>query len=100
MKIFISGQIRGMPGLNHDAFMAAEKRLSDAGHDVMNPIWLHGVRPLAFAPDQYMHVCYSMIDICDVVVQLPGWPQSKGAMMELGYALSHGKNVMQYEEVK
>lgn len=37
MRIYISGKMTGCPDLNRPAFDAAEKRLSEQGHFVINP---------------------------------------------------------------
>lgn len=52
----------------------------------MNP----AILPDGFAHEEYMHICYAMIDVCDCVWLMEGYQRSKGAMMERTYAI--GKN--------
>ena len=77
MKIYIAGKITGYDGYK-EHFKAAEKHLQGLGHVVMNP----AVLPAGFEWDEYMHVCFAMIDVCDAVYMLNNWGESKGARME------------------
>jgi hypothetical protein len=90
-KIFLSGPIKNMPLYNKLAFKMTEEYLTEKGHSVMNPINLHPKNPLSFSADEYVHVCFAMIDICDALYFLPGWENSKGANEEKAYAEKHGK---------
>lgn len=91
MKVFISGQIRGMPEYNKPAFDRAEKLLTEQGYAVMNPIKLHPAYPEQFDHADYMHVCKAMIDICDKVYFLKGWQFSDGSNQEFRYAIKWQK---------
>ena len=44
--------------------------------------------------EDYLHVCYAMIDICDAIYLLSDWQQSKGARMELQYAADWKKKIL------
>lgn len=91
MKIYIAGKMTGLDNFK-TLFDAAEKRLKKAGRTVMNP----AVLPEGFRHHEYMHICYSMIDVCDGVYMLSNWQDSPGARMEHEYALGKGK-VIAYE---
>ena len=42
----------------------------------------------------YMRICFAMIDTADMVVFLPDYYESKGAMLEHAYARYIGKAVL------
>lgn len=125
MRIYISGRMTGHPDLNRPAFDAAEKRLREQGHFVINP---HDLTPIfgtaeeitdsfnamyhieLFGPDYKPSKCYakeaqlarSVMDAdlaavrsCDAIYLLKGWESSRGARKELAEALAHGLKIMQ-----
>ncbi len=98
MKIYIAGKISG---LNRSKviqkFEIAQKSLVAKGHQVFIPSVLPAYE--AVSHEDYMHICYAMIDICDAVYMLSDWQQSKGARMELQYAADHRKEIL-YEDPK
>lgn len=82
-KCFISGMVSN--DRHYKAkFRRAEKLLSKRGYVVINPT----VLPLGMFYDDYIHICYGMIDVCDVFVRLPDANDSIGAMKELAYVMS------------
>ena len=89
MKIYISGKITGNPYYKQ-VFSAAEKTLLQDGHSVMNP----AILPIGFSWDEYMHVCYAMIDVCDAVYMLNNWRSSRGATAEREYARKINKLII------
>lgn len=96
MKIYISGKITGED--KNDVFikfLLAQASLINEGCAVMNPAVLSGNE--GFEHEEYMHVCYAMIDVCDAVYMLSDWQKSKGARMELQYAADHQKEIL-YED--
>jgi hypothetical protein len=78
-----------MPDYNKPAFYAAERQIKKQGHKVKNPARL----PLGKPFEWYMARCFKQIDCCDTVYFLAGWERSKGARLELDYAIQHGKNL-------
>lgn len=97
MKIYTAGKISG---LNRDdviiKFEAAQKILVAKGHQVFIPSVLPAYDEVSH--EDYLHICYAMIDICDAVYMLSDWQQSKGARMELQYAADHRKKIL-YEDL-
>jgi len=91
MKLYIAGKITDNPNFK-EQFAEAEKKLRDEGHTVMNP----SVLPAGFEHHEYMDVCYAMINICEAIVLLPNWLDSKGAKMEQAYAMMNGKEIYLY----
>ena len=51
-----------------------------------------------FEHEDYMHICYAMIDVCDAVYMQKDWQQSKGARMELQYAKDWKKQIIYEDE--
>lgn len=95
-KVFISGRISGVDNYNKEAFNKAEKFLHEQGYAVMNPQRLHDDEPDNFSHDDYIRICYSMIDVCNAVYFLKGWNESVGARKEFAYARTLDK-VLLYE---
>ena len=77
MKIYIAGPITGVENYK-EPFDKAESLLQEQGHTTMNP----AILPPGFEHHEYMKICFSMVDVCDGIVLLPGWERSKGAEME------------------
>ena len=96
MKIYIAGKITGFTRADYQAkFLIAQKNLEYAGHKVMNPAYVNATD--GFEHEDYIHICYAMIDVCDAIYMLKDWQQSKGARMELQYAADWGKGIL-YED--
>ena len=72
-KIFISGKITGEENYK-EKFEVAKAYLEFNGYTVMNP----AVLPAGFEQDQYLEICYKMIDACGAVVFLHDWDASNG----------------------
>ena len=86
MKVYLAGPITGVKDYAV-TFNYYEEEFQALGCCVMNP----AVLPEGFEHNQYMEICYKMIDACDMVVLLPGFADSKGACLELMYAIDEGK---------
>lgn len=104
MKIYISGPMTGLPEFNFPAFNAAAENLRLMGHEVSNPAEKGEL-------EGYSHADYLAIDLIEVcklripagteigsVVLLPGWENSKGALMEVATAKSLDIPVITLEE--
>lgn len=93
MKIYIAGKISG---LNRDdvikKFEAAQKSLVAKGHQVFIPSVLPAYEEVSH--EDYLHICYAMIDICDAVYMLSDWQQSEGARLEYEYAIDNNKQII------
>lgn len=94
MKIYIAGKITGKADYKA-AFQKVQEELKELGHTVMSP----AVLPQGFEHYEYMHICYSMIDVCEGVFFLDNWKDSKGARLEYMYATKGNKKIMFAKEV-
>lgn len=92
--IYIAGPMRGLPGMNHDAFHEAEARLMDLGHEVINP---------ARIEDEFSGVDWAgclrrdlelIVTRCHTLAVLPGWENSKGALLEVHVARALGMQIV------
>ena len=86
MKVYIAGKITGDPGYR-DKFAAAEIQLGRQGHTVLNPAELPG----GMSREDYMRICFAMIDVADAVVFLSDAKESAGAKLEMAYCNYTGK---------
>jgi hypothetical protein len=96
MKLYISGPMTGIPGLNKPAFNEAEVQLDAAGHSVINPV-KNGVPDTSPWLD-HMRADIKMLMDCDGVACLAGWQESTGAKIEIALARSLGFTVLPYAE--
>lgn len=96
MKVYIAGPITGVENYK-EPFDKAESLLQEQGHTTMNP----AILPPGFEHHEYMQICFSMVDVCEGIVLLPGWEWSKGARMEHRKALEDKKKIgFHYPETK
>ena len=88
MKVYIAGKITG-DAEYYAKFALAEREIRDAGHVVLNPAKL----PEGMCGEDYMRICFAMIDVADEVWTLPDAYMSKGALLEIQYCEYIGKPV-------
>ena len=86
MKVYIAGKISGIDNYK-DNFARAQEMLESEGHIVLNPALL----PEGMSAQDYMRICFAMVDSADMVALLPNWVDSRGAALERDYALCMGK---------
>ena len=97
MKIYIAGPMRGITLSNFPAFDSAAELLQKAGHEVYNPAENDRQTQPDWSPaansmegfDLRKAFAWDLGTICqeaEVVVLLPGWRASKGAMIEVEVA--------------
>lgn len=92
--VYICGPITGLPHENRQAFADVQQKLQELNVECVNPHDLfNDLDTSAFTHDDYMRVCISALSFCDKVVTLPGWENSKGALMEVQVARIMGKEV-------
>lgn len=93
-KIYIAGPMTSKQDWNMGAFHIAEGALSKHGHTVLNPANnIPLCNPESISHEEYMRIALAMLDCCDTIYMLQGWENSKGAKMELQYAVEHRKMI-------
>ena len=93
-KIYIAGGITGVPDYK-EHFAKAEEYLISRGAIPMNPARMSE----GFEWKDYLHICLTMIDVCEAVYLLNGWYDSAGARAEWFYADLYGKDKY-YEDLE
>ncbi len=89
MKVYISGKISTKENYQED-FLKAKEKLERMGHTVLSPLMINA----SLEYEEYMHIDFSMIDICDAVYFLYDWSDSRGARREKSYAEAKEKLLM------
>lgn len=89
--VYLSGRISGNENYKSD-FASAQRFLEQMGYIVINPAQLEEVAE-GLTNEQYIQICYRLIDIAEITFMVSGWQKSKGATAELSYAKSLGKEV-------
>ena len=93
MKIYIAGKITGDQGYQAK-FRRAAAGLRMCGNIVLNPAEL----PEGMTQEEYMRICFAMIDVADCVVFLPDAGDSAGAQIERAYCEYIGKETAEWTE--
>ncbi len=96
MKIYISGPITGTSDYM-ERFAAAEKRLQQEGHVVVNPARVSGELPEGTSQSEYMSISICMLDMCEGIFMMRNWERSRGANMEFEHAVKTRK-VITFEQ--
>lgn len=97
MKVYVAGKVTGLP--EDEVFRKFDRSgmtLRKDGHAVMSPAVL--VLNEGFEHEDYMHVCFAMIDVCDAVYMQKDWQDSEGARMEREYAAARKKRIIYEDE--
>lgn len=78
--IYVAGPMTGLPDFNYPAFNAAAAKLRAMGHTVLNPA--ENPTPPCGTWQAYMRMALAQLVQCECIVLLPGWTESRGALIE------------------
>ena len=84
MKVYISGPMTGIENDNYPAFFDMAEHLCVLGFEPINP----AAQVQRITWDQYMRQDIKLLMDADMMVMLPGWELSKGAIIEKNVAES------------
>lgn len=87
-RIYIAGPMTGLPEFNYPAFFAEAERLRSLGYEVENPA--ANPHPPCGSWAVYMRLALRQMLTCDAVALLPGWQQSRDALLEHTVAIDLG----------
>ncbi len=105
VTLYLSGPMSGLPEFNYPAFTSAAKILRSQGHAVVSPHELPADCPgclntgYEHSWSEHMRVDLAALLTCDVIVMLPGWQQSRGALLEKSVAEAIGLMVIDYSVI-
>lgn len=113
MKAYLAGKMTGLPDLNLPMFNAVAARLRSQGHEIVNPAEINGGEAALAACAAmngkqllaHWQTCMrrdiAELVTCEGIFMLPGWMDSRGALIEHGLARDLGLRIMylQVEEV-
>lgn len=88
MKIYIAGKITDNPNFKLE-FGAAETKLKEAGHQVLNPATNQG-----YSYKEYIDAGLFQLMKCDAIYLLRGFETSIGAALEKHYAEACGLKIL------
>lgn len=94
LKDFLSGPISSRLETYKAEFDDAARIVSEAGHLPLNPATL----PIGMENRDYMRICLAMLDSADLLLQLPGWGKSAGAIAERTVAMKTGVESLTLED--
>ena len=93
MKIYISGAITGTDDYM-ERFSKAEKELTEQGYSAINPSKVNAQLPEDTSYEEYMKMCFCMLDMADAIFMISNWKTSCGASQEYGYAMAKNMIIM------
>ena len=94
--VYLSGPISNIPDGNYHLFGKLQERIESLGYQVLNPHELceRIARNLYPTHEEHwvacMRACVTALPLADIVVTLPEWEQSKGAVKEVNIARELG----------
>ena len=96
--IYLAGPMSGLPEFNYPAFNEAAALLRAKGHTVLNPA--ENPVPACGTWQGYMRLALAQLVQCECIVLLPGWSESKGALIERWLAQVLGMEVMHFVDAQ
>lgn len=94
-RIYVAGPMTGIPLDNYPAFNTETARLRALGYHVENP----AENPRQDSWEAYMRQSIRQMLTCDLVAFLPGWAESRGALLERYVAQQVGLQLVRIDNV-
>lgn len=94
---YLAGPMSGYPDGNYPAFTAAAAALRRRGYTVVSPHELHG-GDVTLPYAHYIREDLRALLECDAIVLLPGWQNSRGAVLEQHTAHTLGLPMVELDE--
>lgn len=94
LKVFLSGPVTSRLDTYQAEFEEAARIVREAGHLPLNPAAL----PIGMEQRDYMRITLAMLDSADLILQLPGWGKSAGAVAEYAVAMKTGVESLTLED--
>lgn len=95
-KVYLAGKITGYDDYL-ETFQKYENKLQANGFIVLNPAKMSQAIP-NLGYEDYMQICFSMIDVADKVAFMPNWKDSDGAKREMDYATKNQKSIIELDD--
>ena len=92
MKIYLSGPMSGYADLNFPEFRRVAAILRDAGFSVIDPSETE--QPNISSWSECMKNALRDMMLCDSILMLDGWKNSKGAVIEMNLAMDLDYNIL------
>lgn len=89
MKVYIAGKITGDTQFKAK-FKSIQQKLEKEGYIVLNPAQL----PAGMDYEDYMDICFAMLDVSDAIYLLDDYKDSPGALRELSRAKRKSKKII------
>lgn len=99
MRVYLSGPMSSDSDYM-SKFTEADQFLRNQGYHVANPAELYRSLPDDITYEELLKLDLQILEMCDTLVQLPGWEKSCGANREYGYALAMDKLIVPYSVMK
>lgn len=87
-RIYLSGPMTGIPEHNFPLFNAETARLRGLGYEVVNPVEVNPDTGTTW--EECLRRDLAELLTCDTIALLPGWQQSRGALLEWHVAVKLG----------
>lgn len=92
-RIYVSGGITGTTDYK-ERFSQGALEASKLATAVIDPSKLDFVMPEGCSHEEWMSICYPLLELCDAIYMLDGWEASTGANLELVRANQLGMKVV------
>ncbi len=99
MRVYIAGPIAGNPNYM-EQFAEAEAMLQDKSDDIFNPAKEFEKLAHWLPEPELLNVCSFAARVCDAIVMLPGWRNSRGSWIEIASAFLVGAEMMELRDGK